>query len=328
MSQIARTQPPAKLNLFLELIRRRPDGFHDIDTVMVPIDWQDELSVQRRAQPGVELHVQWLPSREVIANQLGLSPDSEQANQLLSVPTDHTNLVCRAVEQFCRTFEIDDGFLCKLGKRIPAGAGMGGASSDAAAALRCCAKLCGIPLNHPQLWETAADIGSDVPFFLGIREEDEVQSVAAMRATGRGEVLSPAEVSSELHFVVAYPAVALSTAKVYADCQVPPEPTSADKFLAALARDELAEIGPMMMNRLTDPAKKNASEIDKMLRSLWRSDLRVCQLTGSGSACFGVADTLGEAQRCANRVSAMLEPGAIVKTTRGIRVPATVELCG
>jgi 4-diphosphocytidyl-2-C-methyl-D-erythritol kinase len=226
------------------------------------------------------------------------------------------------------TFGIRGGFDCELGKRIPAGAGMGGASSDAAAALRCCAALCEIPLHTPQLWEIAAEIGSDVPFFLGTVQNGVVESMSAVRATGRGEVLSPAAIGGRLHFVVAFPGVSLSTAKVYADCQVPQLPQSADDFLQALGSGQLTEFGPKMMNRLSEPAKKNASEIDKMLKSLWRAGMRVCQLTGSGSACFAIANSMRESQRCSKSVAAELEPGALVAAACSIMLPAAIEISG
>ncbi|MFK8112980.1 MAG: 4-(cytidine 5'-diphospho)-2-C-methyl-D-erythritol kinase [Rubripirellula sp.] len=326
MNLVAHTRPPAKLNLFLELLKRRDDGFHEIDTVMIPIDWCDELQITRTEEAGVRLSVDWLPSQEVIAKRLGIDPKSDQGKQLLRVPSDESNLVHRAITRFVQTFEIQAGFDCRLGKRIPAGAGMGGASSDAAAALRCCAKLCGIPDHAQQLWDIAAEIGSDVPFFLGSVKNEKVLSMAAVRATGRGEVLCPAAVTSPLHFVVAYPNVALSTAKVYADCQVPLAPVSADEFVKELASGDISRFGPLMMNRLSEPAKKNAIEIDKMLRSLWRTDLRLCQLTGSGSACFALADSLEQANECSKRVLAMLEPGALVMATQSVGVPADVTV--
>ncbi len=161
---LARTFPPAKLNLFLELLGRREDGFHEIDTVMVPIDWRDELQVRVTDRDEIRLQVEWRPSIEAIADQLGIELGSEAAATLLSLPTDNTNLVCRALDRFRQTFGTPGGFEAKLLKQIPAGAGMGGASSDAASALRCAAKLHGLALDDPQLTALAAEIGSDVPF--------------------------------------------------------------------------------------------------------------------------------------------------------------------
>ena len=225
--RIARTRPPAKLNLFLELQSRREDGFHEIDTVMIPIVWCDELSVQRIPESNVQIAVQWLPSQQIVAQRLGIAKDSSAAASILSIPSDASNLVHRALTSFQEAFQITDGFSCHLGKRIPAGAGMGGASSNAASALRCAAILCGIPLDTPHLTEIAAAIGSDVPFFLGLGG---TKPIAGARATGRGEQITPIELGRKLDCVVIYPAVSLSTAKVYQHSQIPLRPRDAGRL--------------------------------------------------------------------------------------------------
>lgn len=319
---VAHTRPPAKLNLFLELLARRDDGFHDIDTVMTPIDWCDQLYVRRSPRAGVRLQVSWLPSQPIIAQRLGLDPSDESSRQVLSVGAGEDNLVHRALARFLHAFQIDGGFDCRLGKSIPAGAGMGGASSDAAAALRCAAALCGIPQHSTEIVQVAAEIGSDVPFFLGLGEG----SIAAARATGRGELLRAVPMSSPIHFVVVFPGVSLSTAEVYANSQVPLSPHRADAIVSALAADDRSLWQSEMLNRLTEPAKKLASQIDEILESLWHAGLRRCQLTGSGSACFAVVDSVIEAKRGAARARAMLEPGAVVMAAQSVHVPAIVDM--
>lgn len=316
---VAHTCPPAKLNLFLELISRRDDGFHEIDTVMVPIDWCDQLYVARSEEQGVRLDVDWLPSKQIMANRLG---GTDVAASLLDVGAASDNLVHRALTRFVETFDVQGGFDCRLQKSIPAGAGMGGASSDAAAALRCAATHCGVPVDSPQLASIAAEIGSDVPFFLGLGNN----AIGAARATGRGEVLTPVRLGSPIYFVVVFPGISLSTGKVYADSQVPPSPQGADRLVAALEGNNQAVWQSEMTNRLTEPAKKLAPQIDEILESLWRVGLRRCQLTGSGSACFAIADSISEARRCAASARAMLEPGAVVMATQSTCVPASVGM--
>ena len=176
---------PAKLNLFLELLKRRDDGFHEIDTVMVPIDWCDHLRVCRSQRPGVRLQVDWLPSRVTSSRRLGLS-----ASQL-SVPTNHNNPVCRAISRFIEVFGVTGGFDCELLKSIPPGAGMGWASSDAAAALRCAAKLCGVPASSAEIFDIACSIGfSHVPELLDDRRVEFEHVIrlaeAALREAKRG----------------------------------------------------------------------------------------------------------------------------------------------
>ncbi|QDT04420.1 4-diphosphocytidyl-2-C-methyl-D-erythritol kinase [Rubripirellula lacrimiformis] len=325
---VVHTRAPAKLNLFLELCARRDDGFHEIDTVMVPIDWCDEITMSRTSTPGVQLSVDWMPSKLVRSQRLGIADDPAAIDALLGIPADETNLVSRGLVRMIQRFGIQGGFRCDLRKSIPAGAGMGGASSDAAAAIRCAAKLCGISAQSPELFQICAEIGSDVPFFLGHGN----QPLAAARATGRGEILNPVPTAGPLDIVVIYPCVSLSTAKVYAASQVPPDPQAADAVVSALALGDVGKIGSAMMNRLSDPARILAPQIDEILKSVWRGGYRTCQLTGSGSACFALVNSTVEASRLASNLRAKFERssnagcGAIVETARTTRVPSIVSI--
>lgn len=363
---VVRTHPPAKLNLFLELVGKRDDGFHEIDTIMVPIDWRDQLDVRRISaaasdQHPVTLNVEWLPSRRVVADRLGLTPGSDREQAMLSIPGDSSNLVCRSLQRFISHYRVDGGFDARLLKSIPAGAGMGGASSNAASALRCAATLCGISCDDAGLFSIAAEIGSDVPFFLGVASDHPASAdqhrnfpalgtVAAAWATGRGEVLAPVQMVAPLDVVVVYPSVALSTGKVYAAAKIPQNRASAQELVQALQTGNLSRIRQSMMNRLSAPAQLLAPQIDEILQSVWRTAGRTCQLTGSGSACFVVTGSEIEAKRFAKRFSAMVtrrdetagqrelggrcsdpvnrgasnNSGAMVVATRTTRVPAAV----
>ncbi len=324
----ARTRAPAKLNLFLELLRRREDGYHEIDTVMVPIDWCDDVIVARTEREQIRVGVRWLPSKKIIASRLGLPVNFAKTAQLLQIPENEGNLVHRALSLFRDQFDTPGGFDCRIRKRIPAGAGMGGASSNAASALRCAAKLCGVPSNRPEIYEIAASIGSDVPFFLGCRNDasaiDAPQRTLAARAQGRGEILTPLTLRSPLHFVVAFPGECLSTAKVYAASQIPAVCRSPDGMLGALGSGSSPEIGKHLFNRLTGPAREILPRIDEILESMWRSGLQACQLTGSGSACFAIQSTAIQADRGAARLRAMLEPGALISDVQSVCVPTPV----
>lgn len=318
--RVARTRPPAKLNVFLELCGKRADGYHELDTVMIPIDWCDELTVRRRDQPGTRLRVDWSPSAAVIASRLGIV--GEDRERLLGIPNDQRNLVVQALNHFGDRFGIASGFDVTLRKQIPAGAGLGGASSDAAAALTCAAQLHELAGFPDELSSIGAKIGSDVPFFLGLGGT----RCAAMRARGRGERLQPVAVGTQLHFVVVYPAESLSTASIYAQSRLPDQPVSADNMIAALALGELRAIANETLNRLMEPARKKTQRIDQILKRLWQCDLIGCQLTGSGSACFGIAETAVIASQAAETLRARLEPGALVTAAKAIQVPSRVEL--
>ncbi|MAI73772.1 MAG: 4-(cytidine 5'-diphospho)-2-C-methyl-D-erythritol kinase [Rhodopirellula sp.] len=322
-SKTAHTRPPAKLNLFLELLARRPDGFHDIDTVMIPIDWCDELRLQRIPDNQIDLRVQWLPSLQTVAQRLGVEVGSPAGRNLLEIPSDDSNLVHRALTAFRTAFNITDGFHCQLGKQIPAGAGLGGASSDAASALLCAAHLCNISTDTPLLSELAAEIGSDVPFFLG---SGGTEPIDGARATGRGEQINAIELGRKLDCIVIFPAICLSTAEVYAASHVPSQPRDAAALLDLLKEQKTTDLGPAMLNRLTEPAKKIAPQIAEILESLWHDELRTCQLTGSGSACFAISTSSGQAQQVASKLRTRLEPGGFVMATQSTQVPAKIDV--
>lgn len=327
--KIAYTRPPAKLNLVLEVLAKRSDGYHEIDTIMVAIDLCDELRLWQTAEPTIQLEVDWLPSRSIVATRLGLEPDSPQADQLLSIPTNESNLVHRALSRFAERFQIEGGFHCQLHKRIPAGAGMGGASSDAASALLAAATLCGIPHNSPQLLEIAASIGSDVPFFLGqptdVAARDSADSpMLAARATGRGENIQSVSLAAPLDLVVAFPAASLSTPQVYANCVPEDQQVAVDAMTQGLAEGDLVAIQSALSNRLTQSAKEILPRIDEILNCMWRSGMQACQLTGSGSACFAVVSSAEESRACASRLRSVLEPGVFITEARSVSLPATV----
>ena len=315
------THPPAKLNLFLELLEKRADGFHEIDTIMTPIDLCDELRVWRIQEELIKLTVDWLPSRTIVAKRLGLDSVSQEAANLLDIPTDERNLVYRALQRFADHYQISGGFGCDLRKRIPAGAGLGGASSDAASALLCAAKLAGIDEREPGLAKIASSLGSDIPFFLGCGGR-----ISAARATGRGEKITGIELSTPIHYVIVYPNASLSTPEVYSHSRIPAEIRLPNQLLDAMANGDICEIQRHLANRLSEPAKKILPRIDEILESLWRSGLQACQLTGSGSACFAVARSDLQSKEAKTLLQSTLEPGALISLARSVSVPAKITL--
>lgn len=346
---------PAKLNLFLELLGKRPDGFHDIDTVMVPIDCHDTLVVRATekretdgratGKPEIRIRTDWWPSREHWADGLGQA----SAEELLDIPGDERNLIHRGIVATAELTDCESGFDVSVRKRIPAGAGMGGASSDAAAAIRATAALTGVDVQDVRLWELAARIGSDVPFFLGLEpgsvtadraSEPQAASLGgiqsrnshgktlAMRATGRGEVLSRVELNTELRFIVAFPATSLSTARVYGQSVVPRHPASSQLLVDAMEMGDLLKMGGAMMNRLAEPATKISTLVTDLLEEMWNCGLPRCQLTGSGSACFSLLDENSDSHTLAMHLRSALNARklpAVLMTARSIAVPRSLR---
>jgi 4-diphosphocytidyl-2-C-methyl-D-erythritol kinase len=280
---------PAKLNLYLEILGRRSDGFHELETLMVPISLADSLAftpivptANGDAAP-IQLHIQ---------HCLPVRPPSA----LEAVPSGSTNLVVKALELFRDRSGCRFGAQLELFKRIPAAAGLGGASSDAAAALLLANH--GWQLHWPQsrLFTLAAEIGSDVPFFLN-------RHPAICR--GRGEQLETLHNLSALHFVVVKPPAALTTADVYAahdrlTRNAPPaESGRAVRIDAALAAQCSRQPRGWCYNRLQAAAETLTPWVERLRTLFDRLDCLAHQLTGSGSAYFGVCRHAQHARRLA-----------------------------
>ncbi|MGA2258695.1 MAG: hypothetical protein ABSG53_28850, partial [Thermoguttaceae bacterium] len=146
-------QTPAKLNLFFEVLGKRSDGYHEIETLMCPIGWYDTLCFRGASSEELDLECQW---GSVASGGSGFE----------EVPRDGKNLVLRAVDLVRRRTGTKQGARLRLTKRIPTAAGLGGGSSDAAAALVAANLGWRLGLSLPELASLAAELGSDVPFFL------------------------------------------------------------------------------------------------------------------------------------------------------------------
>jgi 4-diphosphocytidyl-2-C-methyl-D-erythritol kinase len=277
---------PAKLNLSLAVLARRPDGFHEIESLMVPVSLADTLHVRPRAAPGVGLRVAY-------AGELARGPGAVLARD---VPTDGANLVVRAAERLAAEAGVTTGLDVDLVKRIPSGAGLGGGSSDAAAMIRAAALLWRLDWPTARLAAVGGGIGSDVPWFF---------SGGPAISSGRGEHIAAVTGLADLAAVIACPATGLSTAAVYSRC-VPDAARAGDaaRLVAALARGGLEAAEPFLFNALEPPARSLASEIDRLLSALADVGGFAPRLTGSGSACFALARTLSEAEAVAARLAA------------------------
>ena len=277
---------PAKLNLSLAVLARRPDGFHEIESLMVPVSLADTLHVRPRAAAGVGLRVAY-------AGDLARGPGAVLARD---VPIDGRNLVVRAAERLAAEAGVTTGLDVDLVKRIPSGAGLGGGSSDAAAVIRAAATLWRLDWPTERLAALAAAIGSDVPWFF---------TGGPAIASGRGERIEPVTGLTDLAAVIACPATGLSTAAVYGHC-VPDAARAGDatRLVAALASGGLHSAEPFMVNALEPPARSLSPEIDRLLAALAEAGGFAPRLTGSGSACFALARTLAEAEAIAARLTA------------------------
>jgi 4-diphosphocytidyl-2-C-methyl-D-erythritol kinase len=273
---------PAKLNLFLDVLGKRPDGYHDLATCMVPLSLADTLA--------------FAP-----ADTLSLTCDDPRLS------TGPENLVMKAAELLRTRTGCPRGAAITLTKRIPMQAGLGGGSSDAATTLLGLNELWDLRLGHADLLELAGQLGSDVPFFL---------ARSAAWCTGRGEVVVPFDLPSELNFVLLCPGVGLSTAAVFRHCQPSDTPMSTEPLRRALAAGDAAAVGRSLFNRLQAPAEALCPAVARLRQHCEQLASRGWWwghgMTGSGSTYFVLARDAGSAQRSLPILAATPMEGAPV----------------
>ncbi len=182
---------PAKVNLDLHVLGRRPDGYHDIDSLFQAVSLFDRLRFYREPDTnGVTL---------TVTNRSDL-------------PTDDSNLVSKAFHLMKSRFGLEGGLEVELEKNIPIAAGLGGGSADGAATILACRDLFDLPLKAAEMAELSAEIGSDLPFFF---------SSGQAHVTGRGEIIEDIELPIDYWMVLVTPPIAVSTAEAYAALRLP-----------------------------------------------------------------------------------------------------------
>jgi 4-diphosphocytidyl-2-C-methyl-D-erythritol kinase len=249
---------PAKINLGLHVLRRRPDGYHDIETVFHRIDWADTIT----AAP---------------AESLSLTCSDP------SLPTDADNLCLQAAQRLATAFDVTRGAELHLEKRVPYGAGLGSGSSDAAATLRLLTRLWNLTPSPETLKEIGRSIGADVPFFL--------QDAPAAHATGRGDTLLPLSKDGALYrlpfsLLVAVPPVEVSTPWAYA--QVTPRDASRTDLRHIVCSNDLSRWRNALTNDFETPVADATPAVDAVRTALRDTDAAYVSLSGSGSAVYGV----------------------------------------
>ncbi len=268
---------PAKLNLFLEILAKRPDGYHQLETVMVSVGLHDTLCFTADGSSQIRLRC-----------RSASDPTSPP------LPVNADNLVVRAAELLRTHTGSNRGVSITLTKRIPMQAGLGGGSSDAAATLLGLNRLWELGLSVGELHTLAARLGSDVNFFL--------DSSRAAICHGRGELVQPVTVARQLHFVVACPLTRLSTAEVFRHCTPSQAPRDAKAVLQWLSARHPLRGGGGIHNALEAPAEGLSRGIRDTLQDLQTAGVMTAAMSGSGSACFGVCRSRRHARDVANRM--------------------------
>lgn len=283
---------PAKINLTLHVLGKREDGFHEIVSLMAPISLADHLVVE---VGGSEVQVE-------VPGAPGLAGDE--------------NLCARAVRAFVRHSGIETGARIVLDKRVPVAAGLGGGSSDAGAVLRCLAQAHELPLDHPDLLAAAAEVGSDVPFFL---------RGAPAIVRGRGELLEPGPVLPTLWLLVVQPPFGISAGDAYrqlADLRasgrlprgeersIPPPGTDPEGWVFHVQND-------------LQPAVESAWPVGSIRERLLAAGAPNALLAGSGSCVVGLFPTPTDRDKC----SKSFEPGPGERLFAAQTLPGAPPLC-
>lgn len=262
----------AKINIGLDVLRRRADGYHEVKMIMQTVDIYDELVLERRKQPGIELRM-----------------DNSE------LPSGGDNLICRAADLLFREKEITGGVNISLTKRIPIAAGMAGGSADAAAALRGVNELFDLGYSLTELQALGVGLGADIPYCL---------AGGTMLSEGIGEILTPLPAPPAAHLVIAKPDINVSTAFVYGNLHADrlawhPD---IDGMIAALQKGDLDGITGRLGNVLETVTVKAHPVIEQIKELLRKQGAENALMSGSGPTVFGIFKEKETAARAAEAV--------------------------
>ena len=268
---------PAKINLFLHVVNKRRDGYHNIETVFHTISLHDDI--------------RFLPAKRVIFSSTGLP-----------VPRGRDNLCVRTAELLREHRAVRKGVHIRLVKRIPPGAGLGGGSSDAAACLSGLNRFWRLGLPQRELMRLASRLGSDVPFF--------IMGGSAL-GRGRGGILHPLKSRLRGWVVVAKPRFGISTALAYRkiDREKPPPvaPRAVRATITAVRRGNLAGLG--VFNSFESMAVRMHPKIGAFILALRREGATQSFMTGSGSAVIGLFREKKKARQAARIIGHTMKVG-------------------
>ncbi|WP_123042681.1 4-(cytidine 5'-diphospho)-2-C-methyl-D-erythritol kinase [Cohnella candidum] len=261
---------PAKINLLLDVLRKREDGFHEVEMVMTMVDLADRLEMEEL--PG---------DRIVLSSQAGF------------IPLDEKNLAFQAARLIKERYGVSRGVYIHLDKRIPVAAGLAGGSSDAAAALRGLNRLWGLGLSQQELESLGAELGSDVPFC--------IRGGTAV-ARGRGEVLESIPAPPQCWVILAKPPINVSTADVYGKLrasELKNHPSLSD-MLSAIRSESFTEMCDSLGNVLETVTLDRYPEVRQIKDCMAKLGADGVLMSGSGPTVFGLVSKEAKVPRIYN----------------------------
>jgi 4-diphosphocytidyl-2-C-methyl-D-erythritol kinase len=259
-----RIRTNAKVNLFLRVLGKRSDGYHEVETILQVIRLSDEIEFTPTDSGRVEIEMQWLDGG---------------AGEL---PRESDNLITRATQRLVQEGATEDGLRVVVKKRIPIGAGLGGGSGNAAGALVVLSEKWGLGLERDRLVEIAADVGSDVPYC--------IEGGTAL-ATARGEKLTPLPSPERLWFVLGITDEPMLTRDVYEawDGLLSAEEVSSAVMTMALGAGDAEEVASLLHNDLEPAVFKLKPELEKKKELLVEAGALGACVSGSGPTTYGLA---------------------------------------
>lgn len=259
----------AKINLGLDVLRRREDGYHEVKMIMQTISLCDELELRKRKQPGIQIRT-----------------------NLHYLPTNENNLVYKAAQLLMEEFQIGDGIAIQLQKRIPVAAGMAGGSSDAAAVLWGMNQMYGLGLSRKGLMERGVRLGADVPYCV-------LRGTAL--AEGIGERLRTLPPMPKCYILLAKPGISVSTRFVYENLHAndlkPEQHPDVDAMIEAMKEKDLGLLTARMGNVLELVTVPAHPVIEEIKRYMLEAGALGAMMSGSGPTVFGIFDTQAKARK-------------------------------
>jgi 4-diphosphocytidyl-2-C-methyl-D-erythritol kinase len=276
----------AKVNFGLRILKKRTDGFHEIETILQAVDLCDRVEIADRPEPIIEVRCD--------------HPE---------VPSGPENLAHRAARLMQKELTAERGCRIVIRKRIPPAAGLGGGSSNAAAVLTGLNRLWKLSLSDRELSRMAARLGSDVPFFL---------QGGTVLARGRGEVLTPLEMRADFHLVLVKPDLSIATAWAYGQAKI--HLTSNSKFVKLNSLKEifsLDQVLPLLDNDLEQAVGTVYPLIAEIKSDLLSKGAIAAAMSGSGSAVFGIVRSRKAARQLARQMRRDRWQVFVVRPIRG-----------
>lgn len=277
----------AKINLGLDVLRRREDGYHEVKMIMQTIGLHDDLEIRKTKTPGIQVKT-----------------------NLYYLPTNENNLVYKAAKLLMDEFQIQDGVSIQLKKRIPVAAGMAGGSSDAAAVLWGINQMYGLGLSMQALMERGVRLGADVPYC--------IQRGTAL-AEGIGEKLSVLPPMPKCTILIAKPGISVSTKFVYENLHAndlkPEQHPDVDSMIEAMRQKDLGLLCSRMGNVLETVTIPAYPVINEIKRTMIDNGAIGSMMSGSGPTVFGIFDSPAAAKQAMKAVRAAKLAKQICLTT-------------